>query len=56
MGYSLGTVCVFVALLLFGGVAAAREQPRIFRIRFRTVNGVILLDAVVKGKPAELEQ
>ena len=33
---------------------AAQEQPRTFRIPFRTVNGMVLLDAVVNGKPASL--
>ena len=41
-------------LLLFAGVASAQEQSRTFSVPFRSVNGMILLDAAVNGKPAVL--
>ena len=52
VGYTLGTLCLLAAL--FAGVASAQQQPQTFRIPFHTVNGMILLDATVNGKPAAL--
>jgi hypothetical protein len=43
-----------LALLLFASVASAQEQRRTFRVPFHTVNGMIMLDAEVNGKPAVL--
>jgi Aspartyl protease len=43
---------LLLALFLFAGIASA--QPRTFRVPFHTVNGMILLDATVNGKPAVL--
>jgi hypothetical protein len=54
VGYSLGTVCTVLVLLLLAGVASPQEQPRTFRVPFHTVNGMVLLDAMVNGKPAVL--
>jgi hypothetical protein len=45
---------LFVALLFFVAVASSQGQFRTFRIRFHSVNGMILLDAEVNGKPATL--
>ncbi len=54
---------VLISLLLFallfsgvftGVVSAQEQQPRTFRIPFHSVNGMILLDATVNGKPASL--
>jgi Aspartyl protease len=45
---------LFLALLFFVAVASSQEQFRTFRIRFHSVNGMILLDAEVNGKPATL--
>ena len=44
-------VLLFTTLLLFACVASPQEQPRTFRVTFHTVNGLILLDATVNGKP-----
>lgn len=61
-------VCLFVALLLFAGIALrgcgtlqpvlaqvmAPAQRRTFRVPFRSVNGLILLDAKVNDNAARL--
>ena len=41
-------------LLLFAGVASAQEQSRTYRVPFRSVNGMILLDGQLNGNPAVL--
>ena len=41
-------------VLAFAGAASAQEQPRACRVPFHSVNGMILLDAVVNGKRAAL--
>lgn len=41
-------------MLAFAGAASAQEQPRAFHVPFHSVNGVVLLDAVVNGKRAAL--
>lgn len=51
-GYSLRTVAL--ALLLCADAATAQGPSRSFRVPFHTVNGMVLLDAEVNGKPAVL--
>ena len=41
-------------MLLFAGVASAQEQSRTYRVPFRSVNGMILLDGQLNGTPALL--
>jgi len=43
---------IFLALLLFAGVASPQEQRRVFRIPFQAVNGLLLLDMKLNGKAA----
>lgn len=53
VGYTLGTLAVLLALL-FAGVVTAQEQHRTFTVPSHSVNGMILLDVSVNGKPAVL--
>ena len=53
-GTLYGTLAFLAGLFLFAGVVSAQERHQTFRIPFQTVNGMILLDAVVNAKPASL--
>ena len=46
------TICA--ALLFVSLVASGQESPRVYRVPFHSINGMILLDGQVNGKPAVL--
>jgi hypothetical protein len=54
VGYALGALPFLLVLLLLAGISRSQEQPRTFRVSFHTVQGMVLLDAIVGGKPVSL--
>jgi hypothetical protein len=54
VGYSLGTLCTILVLLLFAVIASPQEQSRTFTVPFHSVRGMILLDGIANGHPVSL--